>query len=240
MQDWMHSVGINPLTDKINSLIPGIHLDLFVCPYGRDSEDMGWDTGSCRRLYWDMTPTHLFETLSSLGPDNLVTFDWPDTSEATDCFPAVYEQDPSIWMNCMASSHCRAKSGFLVLLNAVSEKMTVLSTVETESKPGWLTSWFPTPLATTTPSSCLSLGIGSWKAWAPCTITHMVRLLAVLACICSVKGISWSRKSRRLCCHLSGEPFFTGSHHIGMSILGIQPEFLLIVRTPFCSQKLHI
>ena len=44
---------------------------------------------------------------------------------------------------------------------------------------------------------------------------------------------------RRLCCHLSGEPFFTGSHHIGMSILGLQPEFLLIVRTPFCSQKLH-
>ena len=73
--------------------------------------------------------------------------------------------------------------------------MTVLSTVETESKPGWLTSWFPTPLATTTPSSCLSLGMGSWEAWAPCTITHVVRFLAVLACICSVKGISWSRRA---------------------------------------------
>ena len=73
--------------------------------------------------------------------------------------------------------------------------MTALSTVETESKPGWLTSWFPTPLATTTPSSCLSLGMGSWEAWAPCTITPVVRLLAVLACICIVKGISWSRRA---------------------------------------------
>ena len=139
----------------------------------------------------------------------------------------------------LSCSHCRTNSGFLVLLYAVSEKMTVLSTVETESKPGWLTGWFPTSLATTTPSFCLSLGIGSWEARAPCTITHVVRSLAVLACICSVKGISWSRKSRRLCCHLSGEPFFTDSHHIGMSILGLQPEFLVMVQTPLCSQKLH-
>ena len=73
--------------------------------------------------------------------------------------------------------------------------MTVLSTVETESKPGWLISWFPTPLATTTPSSCLSSGMGSFEAWAPCTITHVVRLLAVLACICSLKCISWSRRA---------------------------------------------
>ena len=70
--------------------------------------------------------------------------------------------------------------------------MTVLSTVETESKPGWLTSWFPTPLATATPSSCLSLGLGSWEAWAPWTITPVVTLRAVWACICSVKDISWS------------------------------------------------
>ena len=41
-----------------------------------------------------MNPTLFFETLSSLGPDKVVTFDWPGTSEATDCFPAVYEQDP--------------------------------------------------------------------------------------------------------------------------------------------------
>ena len=49
-----------------------------------------------------MTPTLFFETLSSLGPDKVVTFDWPGSSEATDCFPAVYEQDPSIWMNWQA------------------------------------------------------------------------------------------------------------------------------------------
>ena len=91
MQDWIHSVGINPLTDEINSLTPWIHLDLFVCPHGRDSKDMALDADSCRRLYWDMTPTLFFEIWSSLGPDKVVTFDWSGTSEATDCFPAVYE-----------------------------------------------------------------------------------------------------------------------------------------------------
>ena len=49
-----------------------------------------------------MTPTLFFEILSSLGPEKVVTFDWPGTSEATDCFPAVYEQDPSIWINWQA------------------------------------------------------------------------------------------------------------------------------------------
>ena len=100
MQDWIHSVGINPLTDEINSLTPWIHLDLFVYPYGRDSKDMAWGTDSCRRLYWDMTPTLLFE--SSLGPDKVVTFDWPGTSEATDWVPVIYEHDPSIWINWQA------------------------------------------------------------------------------------------------------------------------------------------
>ena len=102
MQDWIHSVGINPLTDEINSLTPWIHLDLFVCPYGRDPKDMAWGTDSCHRLYCDMTPTLFFETLSSLGPEKVVTFDWPCTSEATACFPDVFEQDPSIWMNWQA------------------------------------------------------------------------------------------------------------------------------------------
>ena len=140
MQNWIYSVGINPLTDVINLLTPWIHLDLFVCPYGRDSKDMAWGTDSCHRLYWDMTPTLFFETLSSLDPDKVVTFDWSGTSEATDCFPAVYEQDPSIWI-------CCTKSGFLVLLYAVRKWLSCQQLKQNPNLGDWLTDspphWLP-------------------------------------------------------------------------------------------------
>ena len=190
MQDWIHSI------NRRNQLFnPWIHLDLFVCPYGRDSKDMAWGTDSCRRLYWDMNPTLFFETLSSLGPDKVVTFDWPGTSEATDCFPAVYEQDPLICMNWQAVTAALSQDSWCCSMQWENDRPVNSWNRIQISKSGWLTSWFPTPLATTTQSSCLSLEMGSWEAWAPRTITHVVRLLAVLACICSVKGISWSRRA---------------------------------------------
>ena len=142
MQDWIHSVGINPLTDEINSLTPWIHLDLFVCPYGRDSNDMAWGTDSCRRLYWDMTPTLFFETLSSLGPDKVVTFDWPGTSEATDCFPAVYEQDPSIWMKWQAVTAALSQD-FLVLLYAVRKWPSCQQLKQNPNLGDWLADFPP-------------------------------------------------------------------------------------------------
>ena len=119
----------------------------------------------------------------------MVTFDWPGTSEATDCFPVVYEQD----LDELASGHCRTKSGFLALLCAVRKWPSCQQLKQNPNLGDWLADFPPHWLPPHNLLACL----WGWEAgehglpvqshmWSG----YMVRLLAVLACICSVKGIT--------------------------------------------------
>ena len=194
---------------------------------------MGWDTDSCRRLYWDMTPTLFFETLYSLGPDNLVTFDWPDTSEATDCFPAVHEQDPSIWMNWHTAPAALSQDSWCCCMQRENDcPVNSWNRIQT-----WVTDYLishPTGYHHTIFLLVFGVGkLGSLGSLYNHTCATVVTLLAVWACICSVKDISWSW--RAVVCAVIWVVNLSSQEFISMSILGLQPEFLLMVRTPFSS-----
>ena len=124
----------------------------------------------------------------------MVTFDWPGTSEATDCFPVVYEQD----LDELASSHCRTKSGFLALLCALRKWPSCQQLKQNPNLGDWLADFPPHWLPPHNLLACLwgwETGKHGLPVQSHMWSGYMVRLLAVLACICSVKGINWSRRA---------------------------------------------